>query len=457
MYGDAALTIQEAGSREVRGLARCEGSRLQVTPNLNSHAHTFCETITIQLEMEVIMKKQLAGILLALTALLFVTPAAFATNGDNLIGIGPISRAMGGVGVAAPQDAISAIFANPAAMCFGPYCPGSEATFAGTYFDPTVKSKINFTGMGMGQAAETSRMRAFVSPAIGITSPITEKLRFGIGAYGVSGMGVDYKGTDPLYQNLYTQYQIMKFAPNLAYMITPDLSVGASVSVDYANLDLGNGGGHGYTLGFQVGGLYHLGMFHLGLSYISPQEVTHKRVFDFNSDGTLDDLKLESPHTVMFGISMEPSPSWLLEFDTRWYNWAGATGYDDFDWENQWVFALGVQYRPITPLALRAGFNYGKNPVQDHSGFNPMGQKNIQGLSVNNVNYEVFRMVGFPAIAETHVTFGVGYDITQSLVINLSYMHAFETTFKETSAYGMASMESTMSQDSFSLGLTWRF
>ena len=57
-----------------------------------------------------------------------------ATNGDNLIGVGPISRSMGGVGVASPQDSISAIFANPAAMCFGAYCPGSEATFAGTSF-----------------------------------------------------------------------------------------------------------------------------------------------------------------------------------------------------------------------------------------------------------------------------------------------------------------------------------
>ena len=45
--------------------------------------------------------------------------AAWATNGDNLIGVGPISRSMGGVGVASPQDSISAIFANPAAMCFG--------------------------------------------------------------------------------------------------------------------------------------------------------------------------------------------------------------------------------------------------------------------------------------------------------------------------------------------------
>ena len=60
--------------------------------------------------------------------LVLLPQAVFATNGDNLIGIGPISRAMGGVGVAAPQDAISAIFANPAATCFGNYCQIGRAS-----------------------------------------------------------------------------------------------------------------------------------------------------------------------------------------------------------------------------------------------------------------------------------------------------------------------------------------
>jgi long-chain fatty acid transport protein len=36
-----------------------------------------------------------------------------ATNGDNLTGVGPISQAMGGVGIAAPKDGISAIVNLP--------------------------------------------------------------------------------------------------------------------------------------------------------------------------------------------------------------------------------------------------------------------------------------------------------------------------------------------------------
>ena len=112
-----------------------------------------------------------------------------ATNGDNLMAIGPIARSMGGVGIAAPQDAISAVFANPAAMCFGPYCPGSEFNFAGTVFMPKVDAKITLGGTTF-QA--NSAENIYPIPAIGISVPITKNMplwRFGLAAYGVTGSG----------------------------------------------------------------------------------------------------------------------------------------------------------------------------------------------------------------------------------------------------------------------------
>jgi long-chain fatty acid transport protein len=83
-----------------------------------------------------------------ITLTFLMTSAVLATNGDNLIGVGPISRAMGGVGIAAPQDAISAVFSNPAAMCFGPFCPSGAVDFAGTMFIPDVKAKVSGPGVG---------------------------------------------------------------------------------------------------------------------------------------------------------------------------------------------------------------------------------------------------------------------------------------------------------------------
>src|SRR5512139_1326560 len=131
--------------------------------------------------------RRLFAVLGVLCLVLAISATAFAsTNGTNLIGIGPIARAMGGVGIAAPQDAISAVFSNPAAMCFGLYCPGSEFNFAGTIFMPKAKTDISLFGGGTN-GTKKSDSDLFAIPAIGISSPISQNLRFGIAAYGVTG------------------------------------------------------------------------------------------------------------------------------------------------------------------------------------------------------------------------------------------------------------------------------
>ncbi|RPI34030.1 MAG: hypothetical protein EHM54_10040, partial [Nitrospiraceae bacterium] len=221
----------------------------------------------------------------------FIISDADATNGDNLISIGPISRAMGGVGIAAPQDAISAVFSNPAAMCFGPYCPGSEFNFAGTVFMPKAKTRIRFNDYGLDTGKQSSDSDLFVIPAIGISTPISQNLRFGLAAYGVSGLGVDYRDKMDLDgnpangdQSVYTNLQIMKFAPNLSYLVNPNFSVGGALHVNYGSLDLGDGTSSGFSFGVQLGAIYKIGPVSLGAVYISPQKISHENVANFDAD-----------------------------------------------------------------------------------------------------------------------------------------------------------------------------
>ncbi|MCG6909646.1 MAG: outer membrane protein transport protein [Deltaproteobacteria bacterium] len=413
--------------------------------------------------------------ILTIILALCLVPPAMATNGSNLIGVGPMSRSMGGVGVAAPQDAIGAIFANPAAICFGPFCPGAEADFAGTYFSPSVDGKAKVTvptgnpsqPYTQVKGSDTSEMDPSVVPAIGISTPLSPKWRFGVGAYGVSGMGVSYKESDlPLPGNIYTKLEVMNFAPNLAYLINPNFSVGANAIVSYQNLDLGYGADHGYSMGFQLGGLYKLGIINLGASYTYHQGVTHNKVAylddydasgNLTADATLDDLELQSPQVVALGVALEPGSSWLVEVNTRWINWSNANGYKDFDWEDQWVFALGAQYKLTDAFSLRAGYNYAKNPVKEHDGFNPMGSTDVQGHDVGNVNYEALRILGFPAVVEHHITLGAGYKFSTTIALNLAYVHALENTTKESSAGDAFSFESSLKEDTVTLGLTWFF
>src|SRR6266705_1671321 len=131
----------------------------------------------------------------AIAFALAAAATALATNGDDLIAIGPNARALGGTGIATPQDAISAVFANPAAMCFTPGCAYSEVNFAGTLFMPHISGEVDNPA---GNFRANSDEKVYAIPAIGLSLPIdpeTRRWRFGLSAYGVTGLGVDYRGT----------------------------------------------------------------------------------------------------------------------------------------------------------------------------------------------------------------------------------------------------------------------
>ncbi|MGW8272979.1 MAG: OmpP1/FadL family transporter, partial [Thermodesulfovibrionales bacterium] len=369
---------------------------------------------------------------------LLAAGAALATNGTNLIGVGAITRSMGGVGIAAPQDAIGAVFANPAAMCFGPYCPGSEFDFAGTLFMPKVDAKITLqTPVGPSVSDADSDNKVYAIPAIGISSPITKELRFGLAAYGVSGLGVDYRDTGLNIggqdAEVYTQLQIMKFSPAIAYQPSQRVSLGIGLQVDYSSLDLGQGASFNYGIGAQLGAIFMVtdGRY-IGVTYLTPQNVKHENVSDFMTGGEKRDLELESPQQIGLGVAFEPiAGKLLLEADAKWVNWADANGYEDFDWDNQWVMGLGVQFKPTSALALRVGYNYGENPLKEHNGFDGSKTNNVQGIDVNRFGYEYLRIIGFPAIVQHHITAGIGYQIARSFSLHLGYVHAFEETIEE--------------------------
>lgn len=426
------------------------------------------------------MRKLAVSIVMALAVAAFAVPA-FATNGDNIIGVGTISRSMGGVGAAAPQDAITAVFGNPAAMCYIP-CETSEVDFAATIFAPHVSATVKTTGSGGPGSLPNSSVSAdsggqpYAFPAIGIYTPINENWRFGLAAYGISGLGVDYRGTNLRNSgvgdfSIKTDFQVMKFAPNLAYRILPNLSVGAALQINWAQLDLGQGSAHTFGVGTQVGVLYKpIDPLSIGVTYQSPQSHKFRQVF--NIDGALtgdnnnEALKLEQPQQVVLGLAYDIIPSKLLmEVDGKWLNWANADGYKDFDWKDQWVAAVGVQAKPMDWLAVRLGYNYGNNPVKMHNGFtftNGLAPTttNLQGTQIPTAQFEGFRIVGFPAIVEQHITAGLGVNITKKVSVNAGYTHAFKKSIQEISQnfFGnQITYKSNLSEDSYEVGLNMMF
>ncbi len=420
-------------------------------------------------------KMQRALNLCIIFCLVIILPlSAFATNGDNLIGIGPSSRSMGGVGIAAPQDAIGSIFTNPAAMCFGTYCPGSEFNFSGTLFMPKVEARIELDGKTY--KADSSKNK-YAIPAIGLSVPITDSLpfwRFGLAAYGVSGLGVDYRetaidqpgfadfGGNPLVAGTFTQLQIMKFAPAIAFQPNPQFSLGLALHIDHATLDLGKGASFNYGFGGKLGALFKLSnLVSIGAIYVSPQKTKHEKVENFDGIGGKDDLELEAPQELGVGAALNLIADTLLfEINGKWLNWGSAKGYDDFGWDDQWIIAIGTQFKPTQNLFLRAGFNYGKNPVKEHNNFVGASMIQVQGKYMPTYYYETFRLIGFPAIVQNHLTLGIAYEHTNRFSIHAGYMHAFKKKIREsgTALNGQpVTLESGLSEDSIEFGLSWRF
>jgi long-chain fatty acid transport protein len=127
-----------------------------------------------------------------------------------------------------------------------------------------------------------------------------------------------------------------------------------------------------------------------GLTYQSPVNMTYKRVFDSNNDNQFEDLKLTQPQELAFGVGVKPMNNLKVGMDIRWINWKNAKGYKEFQWKDQWVIALGGEFKPMQRLALRAGYNYGKSPIRGGTK-NPGNANNIPNFAAT-----VYR---FPDIA----------------------------------------------------------
>jgi len=314
----------------------------------------------------------------------------------------------------------------------------------------------------------------FVVPEVGIVHQINDKLTFGIGAFGVSGMGVDYRNNIRLL-NMHTNFQFMRIIPALAYKVNDAISISGAVHLAYGSLDMGAtfcadfndpttcvnlGGGQSqtYGIGAQLGVAYNMGDFvYAGLTYQSPVSMTYKRVFDSNLDGKFEDFKLTQPQEFAFGIGVKPMDNLKVGMDIRWINWKNAKGYKHFQWKDQWVIALGGEFKPTQKLALRAGYNYGKSPIRGGVK-DTTPNKTIPNFDAQFSDFDiaVFNLIGFPAITEHHITLGLGYEFTKNFSIDLAYKHAFNKKVRAEDGSG-GFVEAQNAQNAISIGLNWKF
>lgn len=147
-------------------------------------------------------------------------------------------------------------------------------------------------------------------------------------------------------------------------------------------------------------------------------------------DFTIVDFQL--PQEVGLGLAVRPIDSLLIALDFRWIQWSDTmksfriklskgnnpdvntmAGSDSIvtelgtNWKDQYIIAVGVEYALTKEWILRAGYNWGNNPIPD-----------------DDLTPQI------PAIVEHHLTLGVTYRYSPSVAFHMTYEHDFKESVK---------------------------
>jgi len=344
---------------------------------------------------------------LALSAsLLLGATSSFATNGTNLIGFGAKSRAMGGTAISNFNGAESA-FANPALIS------KSKATTETTIGATLLMPDVSFEAAPYGVSESSSTSGDGMIPSVAVINKVDDSLSWAMALYGVGGMGVDYRDESNMLSNTNDNLMLMRMSIPIAYTIE-GVSIGIAPVIEYGSLAISSMDGtnpSGVTTdiatGFELGAAYEIAGVSLGLDYKSA--VTHDFKNTFAS-GASGNSKLDTPAVLGLGVSYSMDEH-TVALDYKSIAYSSAKGFDDFGWEDQDVIAIGYEYTTKT-WGARIGYNYGKSPLPTDTVTNAATSTSLGSMMM------------FPAVTETHITFGGSYSLNKTMSVDLAYMIA---------------------------------
>ena len=379
---------------------------------------------------------------LALTATLALgTTSTFATNGSMLIGMGAKSRGMAGTAIGVGHGAESAL-SNPALITT--IANDHEISFGGTFFMPDVSASYTAQSQQgtMNSSSTTSASDLSIVPEVSLTTKINDNFYWGVGMWGTAGMGVDYRdaSANSGTMNMVTNLQSMQFglplavtANGLSFAVTPLLQYGAlDINYKFGNENVGDGIAQDLEFGYTLGLAYTAKGFTVGAVYKSEIEMDFKGQLSgatqpFVNMGIFQapmSDKLSTPSELGAGLSYITGKH-TIAFDYKQIKWSDASGYKDFGWEDQDVYALGYEYT-TKQWALRLGYNYASNPISDAGAVTmQQGGMNMSSYAGNALN--MFNLLGFPATVESHYAVGGTYAFTTTTSLDMAFTYAPET------------------------------
>jgi long-chain fatty acid transport protein len=335
-----------------------------------------------------------------LAAAIAILPvSARATNGYFLSGVGTDHKAMAGAGVALPLSALSAA-TNPAGLAF----VGDRLDLAIALFNPNRDYTI--TGapsghegtFGLTPGEVKSDSRYFPVPSAGYSHAFGGQQALGVTFYGNGGMNTDYPtatfyGTDAgvnlsqmflgvTYARKLDAKNALGITPVLAYQYfkATGLQSFAGFSSDPSNLT-DEGTASSFGGGVRVGYLGRwLPQLAFGASY---QSRTWMTAFDKYKGLYAEQGGFDIPSSWVVGVAVTPNPIVDFALDVQQVRYSeiksianpmmpnlmqAPLGADDgpgFGWKDMTVVKGGVQVRGADGWTWRAGYSYGRQPIEE--------------------------------------------------------------------------------------------
>ncbi|NJL27770.1 MAG: hypothetical protein HC897_07670 [Thermoanaerobaculia bacterium] len=387
--------------------------------------------------------------LVALVVGLGAAGVAQATNGMYLTGYSAETVGRGGANLAI-SDRVLGLNSNPAGIA---QLQGNHLTANLSLLVPMLDTE------NLANASLDAEDRFFPLPAVAyVRAGKDTRWTWGVGFLAQGGMGATFENLNTFFGTRDETFSEVRFAtlsPTVAYALSDDMSLGLTLNIGYADasfrffpntsfFNTQNPAQSFFGVNLKKAGGLQTNV-RLGWWWRANPKLAVGAIYQTETDSNFEDGEMwvdfrahpQLGRKVKYsadvdgftfagqtgvGFAYRPDDRWVLAFDVKRYFWDAAIDTIQvvatspqvqgappvlqlpfvFDWKDQWVFALGGDYRLNDRLTLRAGYNYGENPVPDAT-LTPL----------------------FPANVEHHASIGFGW-----LSGRLSYEFALEHAFK---------------------------
>lgn len=395
--------------------------------------------------------KSVCRLVAGVVLLMFLFPAPAAGQpGIYLPGAGATHAGMAGVSSATPIDALGALYWNPAAIG---RLGRNEVSIGGAFVSPDIH--ISSSRPRLDGTVEAGRTRSDngvpLVPSLGVVSKLDDEspLTFGLGLIALGGGGVNFPGdpsnpilspTGPLGQVVlgptFANMQLLQLNPTVSYQLTDRLVVGVGPTIDIATASFAPAyfappnliPGQPNTFlpatnsrpfwggGVRTGLVYSLtDSLDIGFGYTSPQWL---ETWTFNSNDYLGNprtltLDASLPAIYSWGVAWQGIENLTLGVDLRYFDYKNTdlfgtpTSERGLGWDSALATAFGGNYQLTDRVAVRAGYQYNTNPLE-----NTRALFNIQA----------------PAIIQHTLSVGTTLNVTEALSMSLGYAYGFQNS-----------------------------